>query len=318
MLKNLFIGCAGAGSNIVADLKKEFSEFDFVEYLTIDTSEANKKEGIPFVHISKDSVEGDKLGGSGGIRGANIGDVKKGVDEFINSKKLHSYDGIVYLVFSSNGGSGNIIATLLLGKLLEKDISCCCVVVHDTSSKEYAAHALNTVKSLYGTATLKKKAINCMYYVNKPEVAKTKINETICKELKLTLEFNDIKNVLDIDSQDMKNFYNASIYSYLATPPGVYGVSTIPINANAEKVLEDYDVIVARALTAGEDTLLPKAGIGQYKKGSNSKTNSEMLLLLINNFEAHYGYLDNQLKAYDTKIDHFKIDVTANNDGLVL
>ena len=132
MLNTLFIGCAGAGSNVVEELKNKI-EYNFVKYLTIDTSDANVKKDIPFRHIKKDTSDGSALAGSGGIRGKNYNDVQKGCIDFINDEKLHTFDGVIYLVFSSNGGSGNVIASVILKELLTKNIPVACLIVHDTA-----------------------------------------------------------------------------------------------------------------------------------------------------------------------------------------
>ena len=158
MLKTLFIGCAGAGSNVVEVLKNGLPEYPFCDYVTLDTSSANIKENIDFVHLTKDSLNNELLTGSGGIRGANLEDIKKGVVKFINERKLHTFDGVVYLVFSSNGGSGNVIAGVLLKELLLKDVTVCCVMIHDTSSKQYAGQALDTVRAINKIAVDNNKA----------------------------------------------------------------------------------------------------------------------------------------------------------------
>ena len=148
MLKTLFIGCAGAGSNVIEVLKNGLPDYSFCNYVTVDTSSANTKKDIEFVHFTKDSLKNELLNGSGGVRGANLEDIKKASAKFINDRKLHAFDGIVYLVFSSNGGSGNVIAGVLLKELLLKDVTVCCIMVHDTSSKQYAGQALDTIRAI--------------------------------------------------------------------------------------------------------------------------------------------------------------------------
>ena len=162
MLNTLFIGCAGAGSNVVEELKNKI-EYNFVKYLTIDTSDANVKKDIPFRHIKKDTSDGSALAGSGGIRGKNYNDVQKGCIDFINDEKLHTFDGVIYLVFSSNGGSGNVIASVILKELLTKNIPVACLIVHDTTSKQYALEAKACIESIYNIAVNSNKAIPVNY-----------------------------------------------------------------------------------------------------------------------------------------------------------
>ena len=95
MLKTLFIGCAGAGSNVVEVLKNGLPDYSFCNYVTVDTSSANTKKDIEFVHFTKDSLKNELLNGSGGVRGTNLEDIKKASAKFIkeNSKAAISQLG---------------------------------------------------------------------------------------------------------------------------------------------------------------------------------------------------------------------------------
>lgn len=316
MLKSLFIGCGGAGSNIVESIQQELSGLEYCDFVTVDTSAANAKKDIEFIHLKKDSHSDELLAGSGGIRGKNLADVKKGVEAFINNKKLYDFKGVIYLVFSTNGGSGNIIAALMLKELLHRDISICCLMVHDTTSKQYAEQSLDTIKSLYGIATDCNKALVTIYYLN-DKLNVTKVNEIIRKEIKTIIEFNDIENIVDIDAEDMRNFYKPTIYSKLNIAPGIYGISALEYG-NVEAIIKNYDVLISRTLTSSDIDPMTDAGILQYKKGTNHKYDSESMLLLINNFEKHYTLLQTACDSYTNQVKMFKIEVDRNSDGLVL
>lgn len=309
MLKTLFIGCAGAGSNVVEVLKNGLPDYTFCNYVTVDTSSANTKKDIEFVHFTKDSLKNELLNGSGGVRGANLEDIKKASAKFINDRKLHAFDGIVYLVFSSNGGSGNVIAGVLLKELLLKDVTVCCIMVHDTSSKQYAGQALDTIRAINKIAVETNKAVTTMYFINnidsKKDLDIKKVNASILEEITLLMAYNDIENIVDIDAEDMKNFYKPNVYTKVKAPAGIYGISGLPIGDITE-IVEKHDVIIGRCLTAKEYDPFKGHFLAQHKKGQNIKSSDESMLLLLNNFEKHYTLLENAYKAYDKKIEMFK------------
>lgn len=315
-METLFIGLGGAGSNIVSDIRDELSGLDYCRYLTIDTSNANAKEGIPFTHLKKDSNKDELLTGSGGIRGKNLNDVKQGVLKFVDDEKLYTFTGVLYLVFSTNGGSGNIIASLMLQELLNKNVSVCCIMVHDTTSKQYAIQSKDTLESLYGIAKKNLKAVPTIYYLN-DKINITQVNNTIKKEIRTIVEYNDIANIVDIDAEDIRNFYKPSIYTKLGIPAGIYGITALNYGS-VENIVKNYNVLIGRTLTNSDTDPLADANILQYKKGTNTRFNSESMLILINNFEKHHTLLRTHVESYTDEVKMFEIEVTDSEDGLVL
>ena len=314
MLNTLFIGCAGAGSNVVEELKNKI-EYNFVKYLTIDTSDANVKKDIPFRHIKKDTSDGSALAGSGGIRGKNYNDVQKGCIDFINDEKLHTFDGVIYLVFSSNGGSGNVIASVILIELLTKNIPVACLIVHDTTSKQYALEAKACIESIYNIAVNSNKAIPVNYYFNNT-IGVEKTNSIIIEEVKSILAYNDIENIVDIDAEDMKNMYHPTNYTKLNIPAGIYGISALSIG-DLKEINNKFDVVIGRCLTSKTENPFSEISISQYKKGTNNLTNDETMLLLVNNFSTHYELLEKNVNSYNNNITMHKIETKANDDGMV-
>lgn len=314
-LKTKVIGCGGAGSNIVEHLKNGFGENGYIEYLTMDSSDSNKKEGIKLFQIKENTVEGKALSGSGGIRGENLEHYRPGVKEFINTELLHNYDGVIYLVFSSSGASGNILATLLLQEILPLKIPMCCVVVHDSSTKKYAESSYKTMETIFKTAVKNNCALPVVYFLNKNSNKIT--NDTILEEFSSIMKFHDTDNLKEIDNQDMKNFYNSIKYSS-SIPAGVYSIATIkPEFVN--NVIEKYEVIIGRCLTNDEDVLKNK-GLEQSKHGiANDK--SEHVILLLNNFDRQYDSLKKALDTYNKEIKKHSISLSEDNitdDGIVL
>lgn len=314
-LSTKVIGLGGAGSNIVECLKNGCEELDYIEFITMDSSDSNKKENIKLFQIKESTIEGKILSGSGGIRGENLDHYRPGVKAFINTEKLHNFEGVIYLVFSSSGATGNILATLLLKELLNLKIPTCCIIVHDASTKKYAENSLYTMKTIFTDSVNNNCALPVIYYLNKNSNQIT--NETILEEFKSIMKFHDTDNITEIDKQDMKNFYNSIKYSK-AIPAGIYSIATVkPEYVN--DVIEKYQVVVGRCLTNNEDILKNK-GLEQSKHGlANDKT--EHVALLINNFDKQYDSLEKAYKSYDKEIKQHVINIdekdNVTNDGIV-
>lgn len=313
MLNTLFIGCGGAGSNITEAIKDNLGDRTFCKFLTIDTSNVNQKEGIDFTHIKSSSNNGVFLKGSGGLKGENLEDIKKGVSDFIDANKLHQFDGVIFLVFSSNGASGNVIANSLLKKLLENKVSVSCLIVHGTTSKQFATQALSTVREINKIAESTDKAVTSIYFLN-DTVSLTKVNEDIVKELELVLRYHDVDNLVDIDAKDMQYFYKPKVYSKLNIPAGLYGICALPFGDIAQ-INEKYEIVIGRAITQTDDDPFKSHQIPQYKLGSTTlEGKNESILLLLNNFKNHYGELKKRFDAYDKDIKIFKIEDENEDD----
>lgn len=314
-LRTTVIGCGGAGSNIVDFLKNGMNNEDFIEYLSIDSSDANKKEGIPFYHIKTDNTEANNLSGAGGIRGEHFEDIMPGCKKFVNEKGLHKHQGVVILVFSTSGGSGNIIATNILRTLLSYQIPVYCIYVHDGSNLQYAAYGKKVTETIFTASQDFKVALPVSYFVN--TLDKQLVNESILKEFRLLMKFHDTDNITEIDNQDMKNFYTSIKYKDSVKEPGVMAVALVDPKYVTE-ILSKNDVIIARSLT-NDDSDPIKAGSVKQNKNGTSKDGTETVALLLNNFDKQYSIVKKAYESYDQSMKKFTIDedVSATKDGIV-
>ncbi len=312
-LRTTVIGCGGAGSNITAHLKNGMGETDFIEYITIDTSDANKKDGIGFTHIKTDNSDNQTLSGSGGIRGANIDDVMPGCKKFVNDKCLHKHEGVVVLVFSTSGGSGNVIASGILNILLPYGVSVYCIYVHDSSNLQFATYGKKVTETLFGLANSHKVVLPVSYFLN--TIDKNQVNDSILSEFKMLMKFHDTDNITEIDNQDMKNFYNCIKFEGML--PGVCAVAVVSVN-NIEETLSRYEVLVARSLT-NTDLDPIKPGQVNHNKNGTSSDNTEVGILLVNNFDKQYNTVKRALESYNKTVTVFKIDddVKVSDNGIV-
>lgn len=312
-LKTTVIGLGGAGSNIVNDIKQYMGDEPFIEYMTVDSSDANVKEGIPFHHIKRNTVDGKVLTGTGGVRGEHMEDLTVGVKNFIDKQKLHKHDGVIYLVFSTSGGTGNMLAKDILTELLPHGVIICCLIVHDTTNQQYAFNSKKATETIFNVANKNNHALPVIYYTNSNTL--TIVNKSIAEEFKNIMKFHDTENITEIDIMDMKNFYNPKRYTQFVTPPGIYSVANIKPE-QAPIVLEKHPVVIGRALTNDDIDPLKDKGLKHNKKGM-SKDETENVILLLNNFDKQYSLLKKALEIYATEVVKHEIDVD-DNDGVVL
>lgn len=314
-LHTLIIGCGGCGANVVEHLKNGMNDESFIEYMTVDTSTANVKKDIPFHHIKKDDTDGKALTGTGGVRGEHLNDLKSGVKKFLDEKQLHKFDGVIYLVFSSSGGSGSIIAPLMLNTLLPYDLPICLLVVHDTTNEQYAKNSKKTLETLHSISTSNQYCLPITYFTNTNTIPV--VNESILEEFKNIMYFHDTENITEIDNQDMKNFYNSRKYTQIDIPKGMLSVTTIKPE-HAADVLTKHKVIIGRSLTNDETDPLKGGGI-RHNKNGKANNKAESVLILLNNFDKQYDLLKRALAVYEEEIPQHKIDIdTTSKDNLVL
>lgn len=313
-LNTLVIGCGGCGSNVVGYLKNGMDNENFIEYMTLDSSDANKQEGIEFNHLKQNNSDGSLLTGTGGIRGEHLEDLKPGVLKFVNDKLLHKHNGVIYLVFSTSGGSGSVIAPILLQHLLTHDIPVCCLLVHDTSTEQYSINGKKCLESIFKTTKSADHNLAVTYFLNTNEISV--VNASILKEFQTIMNFHDTDNITEIDNNDMKNFYNNKKYRHQCNiPSGIYSIGVLKPEHVIDTVSK-HKVLLGRSLTNnGIDPLKP-AGLKTIKHGK-AENGVEAVLILINNFNKQYDILKKALDAFNEDIEEFGIDIDpdATIDG---
>lgn len=314
-LRTTVIGCGGAGSNITAYLKNGMNDEEFIEYLTIDTSDANKKDGIPFCHIKSAKSNAQNLSGAGGIRGVNFEDILPGCKKFVDDQSLHIHDGVVVLIFSTSGGSGNVIAAGLLHTLLAYDIAVYCIYVHDNSNAQFAENCVKATETLFNISQEYDVVLPVNYFVN--TIDKDIVNKSILDEFRMIMKFHDTDNLNEIDNQDMKFFYQSIKYTANPIPSGVVAIAVTDIK-HVENAVEKHEVLVARSLTNSDFDPIKIGQINQNKNGT-SNCGTEVALLLLNNFDKQYGLVKSAFAVYNKPIKKFAIDenVKVSKGGMV-
>ncbi len=149
----------GVNKNVTAD-------FDIV---MIDTSRSNLAT-VP-ENIDRYLVEG--LDGSGKVRSENSGEISKHIKQILQD---HKPGDAVLLLSSGAGGSGSVIAPLLMSRLLELKIPAIALMIGSTSSKLEAENTLKTMKSYEAIAQKHQAPVIMSYLQNSDTMLRSEVD----------------------------------------------------------------------------------------------------------------------------------------------
>ena len=154
-MKINIIACGGSAVNILEDIKAIDSELSLsipdAKYYHLDSSTGNQakslQQGNEFIHIKSSDIGETDLSGSGMLRSANSEHFKIGVSKFLNENKFTKRDDNVLniIIHSASGGSGSVIAPLIVLEMLKTDQNFLVVMVSDSSNLTYASNSRDTL-----------------------------------------------------------------------------------------------------------------------------------------------------------------------------
>lgn len=201
MSKITVIGCGGMGINVASKFmgKSEsgFAEFDV--YL-LDTSKSNMPKNVDESKVYL--FEG--MDGSGKLRSSNYSTINERAKEVLQKVK----PGVINLIVTSaSGGSGNVIAGVLVNELLKKDVS---VVVACVGSSDSRIEIENTIKCLKSFEVISQrsgKPVVMMYGENSADKKRGEIDHFIESNIVLMSLFFSGGN-RELDMSDLRNFLN--------------------------------------------------------------------------------------------------------------
>lgn len=164
-------------------------------------------------------------------RRENAVHIVESIKNFMNSKSYKNNDVNTYniIVAGASGGSGNMIAAMLVKHLLNKDIPVLMVLIGDSSNELYTINTLNTIATFDGMAKKAKKPLNIMYFDNAKadELSNLKKLESVDKHVFKTLSILSAflsGDLSELDQKDMSIFIDPSSYSTINIESGLYGL----------------------------------------------------------------------------------------------
>lgn len=224
--KKIIVHCAGGAGISIADKTFKFlddsdSEFKAqLVYHCLDTSDANYKDTKHlkdktdlFKIVSMNLSQG-YLDGSGGIRSHAAPSVVKGVQEYLDKNKyLAPKRGEIHVILASaSGGSGNVIASMLLSNLMNKEIPTTLILIGDGSNAKSTENTRKTLLTINDIASKLKRIVSIRYLFNNYAEFNT-LKEAQADndaQIAVMLDFLRIFNgdVKDLDYQDLINLIN--------------------------------------------------------------------------------------------------------------
>ena len=192
--------CGGCGVNIAAsyvNTKREALSAE-IHPVFIDTSRSNLEAHIPDEsrYILPD------LDGSGKVRSENYEKIKDVIKQIIHQ---HRPMGMNLVVFSASGGSGSVIAPLLIGELLARGEIVIAIVIGSDESAITAQNTLNTLKSLEGVSRNAKKPVVMYYRHNTRGRARSEVDAELHYAIS-TLAVLASGTIKGIDTKDIANW----------------------------------------------------------------------------------------------------------------
>lgn len=271
------ISCGGCGISVADKVVTKIAElgegFAAVEQYYIDSSVNNIKDiehdSQRFFKITSRGVGAGEIAGAGGNRTNNIQDVSLGVQEFLNKYKFTKpvTGEYVVVIFSGSGGSGSNIGSLMLKELMIREIPVVAIMVGDSSSGESCVNTVNTLSGLDKIAKGIQKSLSLLYVnnhnmVNKNPKKESEINTGVAvKEDKANEKIFHFLTGLSLFASGVNESIDYSDIKIFLTPHNVKtfkttlstGVYNIEITGDITDLPDDFDVIMARSLTADKE-----------------------------------------------------------------
>lgn len=315
-------GCGGLGANIVSFFDREMDEPNVAEFQIayVDTSRSNIQ---PHFDESKISVlEG--MDGSGKLRKENADAIHENIRKILLD---HPPGDFNVVVFSASGGSGSVIAPLIVRELLSNRIPVVAITAGFEESLISAQNTLNTLKTLEAISDQVKQPVAVFY---RHQDAKT-VRSAIDDELRLAISYLSVlvsgKNA-ELDRMDILNwlFY----HRVTSISPTLVGLEF----ANNPEILSQFDkstVVTVASIYANYDhtalPIIPEYQCSGYSRHLSDGLNIQSMHFILDTgiiraeFESLKQILDGHINFRSARVAHKSVvesTDTVQKNGLVL
>lgn len=257
--------CGGAGINIGKALLK--SPADAVSkmnreagFVGLDSSNANDAEGLFEVEHMPSSKSSDGLAkGSGKVQSTNYDKSVPFIKECLGRHKPAEFN---IVVFSDAGGTGSMLAVMLVRELLRQGKVVVLMIISDHTSLVERKNSTNTLKSLVAQTTPGQlnKPIAFMQCINDTEHTRAEINAMCLNNLNLVSIFLTEGNE-EADYEDIFNLLNYN--KVLGVPPAL---SRIAFHSKEDAVKFDGKPPIAYiSLFHDREAIIPRFDGGGYR-----------------------------------------------------
>lgn len=242
--------CGGAGTNIGHKLEELRDQglvgYADIEIAYIDTSRSNLHADISHKHVYL--IDG--LDGSGGIRSDFHVPIAERIKDILQNFKPGDANVVIG---SLGGGSGSVIAPLMVSELLAREAPVVAFGIGDNSTRKRAENTLGTIKSYEAIAQQREAPVVMVYYQNGETRPRSQVDQDIKSDVSLLSALFSGEN-REMDSRDLFNWLRFSrekvttFKPQLATLTIVHGSEARDPEAN-----HDLGNIISIATIARED-----------------------------------------------------------------
>lgn len=215
--------CGGCGINIASLLEKHRNAEDSaaakLNITYVDTSKSNLARNHNAIAEEHSYVINCK-DGSGQIRAENYDEIVEHMKDFLQAHKPLDLN---IVITSASGGSGSVIAPVIVGELLERKAPVIVMMVGSTATKTYTENTIKTIKSFEGVSRAKKAPVVAIYDENSTKRTRSEVDDNL-KYAVMTLAILYSRQNHELDSMDL---YNWLRYDRVATFPAQLAALTI-------------------------------------------------------------------------------------------
>ncbi len=271
------ICCGGAAINILRKYRELYEPIvgddvignNTITHVAIDTSLSNMEkagfhkgqEGDLNVPAHSDDYIGVEdfiisESGAGKNRASLLKDIQYKLDK---SKVYDTFGDINIFIFSMSGGSGSVIAPLLIREAGKRGKRTIAIGIVDTCSETDCINSINTIRTLESFAKNEKIYVPSMIYTN-AEVGRLKVNLSILHRLHQLEGLFTCKAIEEVDFTDKMGFL-----SPVGIVPSVgYGLYNMSIRSIDPKTGEPYGL-------PGEDSVIVDGSVPVHSTFSVSE-----------------------------------------------
>lgn len=313
-------GAGGGGINVAGSWNglsgKTLPGGAACQVVYVDTSRSNLPEDIN----QDDLYILDKVDGSGKVRAENHVEISRNIRQIVQQFEPGDLN---IVCFTASGGSGSVLAPLILSEMIERKVPVVGVVIGSEESNITCRNTINTLKSLESIAKRKGVPVVIAYYHNAPDVKRSSV-DIECRYALATLSILASRQNRELDTMDLANFLNFSKVTSVEPQLALLHIYNNPDDVNKAS----NPVAIASLLKDPDQTshsLTPEYATVGYPREQTENFDQLHYVITLDGVQTIYEKLTHRMdelaKAAASRVQHDSIvskDDTVTEDGLIL
>jgi hypothetical protein len=195
------VGCGGAGINLAQHfVNTGEAGYAEIDVFTVDTSRSNLTDKLDPSKV----YLFDGMDGSGKLRAVNYEQISERAKELV--QKIGTPD-IINVIHSASGGSGSVIAPVLVSELVKKGRPLTVTLIGSTGSRIEIENTLKTLKSYAAISDSTGVPIAVTYFENSASNPRGSVDQQVRMHVIMTSLFFSGKH-RELDTADLQHFLN--------------------------------------------------------------------------------------------------------------